>query len=118
MRNITNHITHAIRKRNLKLEVRLLLLITLLSILSPIITNNKPLFCTVDGTNYYPAFSDLISPNHTSNITGQILTGSSKWEELEYEKVVWPLFQNGPLKLDVANKNFQSPFAEAKMTMA
>ena len=114
MRNITNHITHAIRKRNLKLEVRLLLLITLLSILSPIITNNKPLFCTVDGTNYYPAFSDLISPNHTSNITGQILTGSSKWEELEYEKVVWPLFQNGPLKLDIANKNFQSPFARSK----
>ena len=114
MNSKTNRITSAIRKKNLTLEVRLLLIIAVISIISPVITNNKPLFCKVEGINYYPAFKDLISPNRPITIKGQILTGSSKWDQLEYEKVVWPLLRNGPLELDAANKDFQSPLVLSK----
>ena len=103
-----------IKKRNIKWEVRLLLLILIASVLSPIITNNKPLYCSLNGQSYYPAFNDVLSVHSLTKINGKVLTGSSNWQHLKYEYVVWPPFKHGALELDTENKDFQSPLHRSK----
>ncbi len=82
----------------------------LLSFLSPLITNNKPLYCVVDGSSYFPAFNELFGAMEPMQIGNQILTANSNWQELEYESVLWPMLKNGVGNRDRSNKDFHSPF--------
>jgi peptide/nickel transport system permease protein len=107
------NIKNVIRKRGVKWEVRALLLFLIASFLSPVITNNKPIFCTVNGQSYYPALSELFGSTSAVNVDGKLFTSSSDWNTLTYESVLWAPLKNGPMYNDKANKDFQSPLASS-----
>jgi len=113
MRKGFKNIKTAIRKRGIKWEVRILLLFLIVSFLAPVITNNKPIYCTIKGETHYPAIAELFGSTSATNIDGKLLTSNSDWNKLVYESVLWAPLKNGPQFNDKANKDFQSPLSSS-----
>lgn len=114
MRNRWNKIKTAIRARGIKWEIRLLLACLIVSFLAPIITNNKPIYCKVNGQSYFPAVLELAGPIDPTNINGTLYTTSSDWSVIDYETVLWTPLRNGTTYKDPVNDQFQSPFEASK----
>ena len=96
-------------KKGVKWQLRILLILFLVSFFSPLITNNKPIYFKLNGAYHFPAFNDLINPNHTINIDGRMLTSSSDWQKIKYQSVLWAPLRNGAIARDLNNQDFQSP---------
>ena len=96
-------------KKGVKWQLRILLSLFLVSFFAPLITNNKPIYFKLNGAYHFPAFNDLINPNHTINIDGRMLTPSSDWQKIKYQSVLWAPLRNGAIARDPNNQDFQSP---------
>lgn len=100
-------------KKGVKWKIRILFTLLLLSFISPLITNNKPIYFKINGTHHFPAFNDLINPHHIINLDGKLLTASSNWQNIKYQSVIWPPLRNGAAATDLSNRDFQSPFTRS-----
>lgn len=96
-------------KKGIKWHLRILLILLLVSFFAPIITNNKPIYFKLNDIHHFPAFKDLINPNHTIIIDARVLNSSSDWRNMKYQSVLWAPLRNGAMARDPHNQDFQSP---------
>ena len=90
--------------------VRLLVLVALFA---NVLANDKPLYCVLDGTTYFPAFRqypvDLGVADYPAGLA------LADWPTLPYERVVRAPVPYGPLQLDLSNADYVSPFATQRV---
>lgn len=79
---------------------RFLIVLIVLAVISPILSNHKPLYCKIDGETYFPAlsFKDFYQIKNE-----KVSLEFYDWKHTEFESVVWPICAYSPGKSDVLN---------------
>lgn len=113
MRTLFQSISLWMRNHRILWEVRILLLIFCFSLVSPLISNNKPLRCTYDGETYYPAFADLIQTSDRYRLGKTITTPLTNWNTFEFESATWTFFQYSANQQQRADRKL-APFEKNK----
>ncbi|MDQ3109930.1 MAG: ABC transporter permease [Bacteroidota bacterium] len=93
--------------------------LTILSILAPVLANEKPLYIKYKGQSFYPAFSFSNNYTLTDPETGaaeNIQLDIAPWKKMELESVVWAPVTWSPGKEDKDNRNFVGPGDPQKFT--
>ncbi len=84
----------------------------LLALLAPIIANNKPLYCIINGQAYFPVFestNNQIQTNRESESAIYIPGIGKSWKDLAYDYVIWPIIPyNGNVSSNIVFS--QPPF--------
>ncbi len=90
-----------------------------ISLLAPLIANEKPLLVVLHDHYYFPAFTDL-NPWHSTNFyqikktttqeSDYLQLDITNWKKLSPDFVIWCLVPYSPGKTDLHNANFSSPF--------
>lgn len=98
--------------RSAKIAVWILCLLLFISVFADFIANEKPLYCKVDGKNYFPVFHHYAEQIGLAKPTKVFL--NKEWQEIEYERVIYPLIPYSANTLDATNR-YKSPFEEQKV---
>ncbi len=79
---------------------RFLLVLVVLAFISPILSNDKPLYCKIEGKTYFPAlsFNDFYELKNE-----KISLEFYDWKHAEFESVVWSMCAYSPGKSDALN---------------
>ena len=77
------------------------------------LANEKPLYCKVDGTTYFPVFRQYAVDLGMSNWDEKFII--TRWNEQNYESVIFPLITYSPTTIDKKSLRYTSPFAEQKI---
>jgi len=100
-------------KKNIPARVALYVLIffALIALMAPLIANEKPIYCKIEGIRIYPALS--FKNNYTiitaSGDTLRIQPDIANWKQMQFEKVLWPPVPYSPGKLDRLNSGYKGP---------
>jgi len=99
----------------------ILLGLIVIALLSPLISNDKPLYMSYKGESFFPAFTDL-NPfsdkfiyEFTNEETGKVEKINlrvARWKHMEFDKVIWAPVTYSPGKSDIPNAHFVSPSGE------
>ncbi|MEI6816469.1 MAG: ABC transporter permease [Bacteroidota bacterium] len=96
-------------------SVYVLIFIVLISLLAPIIANQKPLYIKYKGQLFFPAFSQKNSYEITDPTTGiveRLQLDICDWKHLKYDRVIFPPIPYSPGVEDYQNANYKGPFDE------
>lgn len=77
-----------------------------MALLADFIANNKPIYCSYQGSSYFPIFKQYAVDLGISKWDTQFL--NIDWKTLEYETVIWPPIKFAPSDVDLFN-NAASP---------
>ncbi len=93
-------------------SLRLLGFLIVLALLSPIIANDKPIYCKYKGQTLFPAVSfytkaEIRNPDGKLDI---IQYDIADWKHMELESVLWPVCAYVPYKFDFDNADYISPW--------
>lgn len=96
-------------------QTRLIMLFLVLALLSPILSNELPLYAKIEGTHHFPALRMLWDKHHLSTIEspkGKIIIdyARSDWRMLDMQFVVWPLIPYSAKNIDASNRTYKSPW--------
>lgn len=94
----------------------ILVVLALVALLAPVIANERPLFISYKGENYFPAFSfknNYIIKNADGS-TENIQLDITDWKHLHYDKVIWAPVPYSPGKSDRLNSNYVAPGGDQK----
>lgn len=81
-----------------------LILLILLAVFAPLLSNDKPLYCIYKNNKLYPAFSFReVYTLETNSGTETINTQTFDWKHAAYEKVIWAWSAYKPGKSDIQN---------------
>lgn len=77
------------------------------------LANEKPLYCKVDGETYFPVFRQYAVDLGMASWDEKFII--KRWNEQNYESVVFPLITYSPTTIDKKSLRYTSPFAEQKI---
>ncbi|CAN5413453.1 hypothetical protein BH09BAC5_BH09BAC5_21570 [soil metagenome] len=86
--------------------------LAILSILAPIIANEKPLYIKYHGHTFFPAFSfnnNYIFKNAETGQEENIQLDLADWKRMDFESVIWAPVTWSPGKEDKNNRNYIGP---------
>jgi peptide/nickel transport system permease protein len=86
--------------------------LTLISLLAPILANERPLYMKYKGETFYPAFTfknNYILKDKTTGAEENIQLDLVNWKRLNYESVIWAPVVWSPGKEDKNNRNYIGP---------
>lgn len=86
--------------------------LTLISLLAPVLANEKPLYMKYKGETFFPAFSFKNNYNITDPKTGakeNIQLDIAQWKRMELESVIWAPVTWSPGKPDKENRDYIGP---------
>ena len=101
----------ALLSSSVKWSVYAIGLLFFLAVAGDFIANDKPIYCKVEGTTYFPVFNSYGYSLGVSNLQHPNL--GTDWHDLEYEKSLWPIIPFSGNSLDLQNK-YSPPFSGAK----
>jgi peptide/nickel transport system permease protein len=109
-------------KRGNRLLVNLFGFFLLIAVLADVLANSQPLVVHYKGNTWFPAFSSILHPKRTEQITDPV-TGAKEeiqfdivnWQALESDFIVFPLVPWSPGKPDPLNRDYTGPFDEQVM---
>lgn len=73
------------------------------------IANEKPLYCKIDGTHYFPVLNELAAKTGFSK-SSLLLDEKTEWRDFEYESSIFPLIPYSTTTQDKRNRQFVGPF--------
>ncbi len=91
--------------------------LTVISLLAPVIANEKPLYIKYKGERFFPAFSfknNYIIKNSKTGVEEKIQLDIANWKRLNFESVIWAPVVWSPGKEDKNNRDFVAPNAPQK----
>ena len=91
-----------------KWAMRLLALLVFLAVFGDFIANEKPLYCKVDGTHYFPLFRAALVDLGVASWPEPLAGGN--WTNDNYERAVHTFIPYSPETIDANNGNYRSPF--------
>jgi len=99
-------------------SLRLLVVLVVLAVLSPVIANDKPIYCKYKGEVLFPAISfhtraEIRNPDGKLDM---IQYDIADWKRMELESVWWPLCAYVPHRSDLDNADYISPWGEQFFT--
>ncbi|HXB41619.1 MAG TPA: ABC transporter permease [Bacteroidia bacterium] len=99
-------------------SLRLLGFLIVLALLSPIIANDKPVYCKYKGETLFPAVSfytkaEIRNPDEKLDI---IQYDIADWKHMDLESAWWPLCAYVPYKSDFNNADYISPWGAQVFT--
>ncbi len=99
-------------------SVKLLIFLVIIAVLSPVIANDKPLYCKYKGATLFPALSfynsaEIRNPDGKLDI---IQYDIADWKHMELESVWWAMCTYVPHKLDYNNADYISPWGKQFFT--
>ncbi|CAN5786872.1 hypothetical protein BH11BAC7_BH11BAC7_23560 [soil metagenome] len=93
--------------------------LTLISLLAPILANEKPLYMKYKGQAFFPAFSFRNNYTIKDAASGKVETiqlDIAPWKRMEFESVVWAPVTWSPGKEDKDNRDYVGPADAQKFT--
>jgi peptide/nickel transport system permease protein len=94
-------------------SLRFLYLLIFIAIFADFIANEKPLYCKIKGESYYPVLkSYAVSLGMAKPDTIFLL---KRWDQHEYESVIFPPIAYSPTTLDKDNARYVGPMKERKL---
>jgi peptide/nickel transport system permease protein len=101
-------------KKNKPAYISIYILITLIiiAILSPILSNQQPLYIKYKGQTLFPALSlkntyEITDP--TTGTTERLQSDITDWKHLKYESALFPPIAYSPGQMDYQNTGYKSP---------
>ena len=94
-------------------SLRVLWVILFFSVFSDFIANEKPLYCRIDGKNYFPVLRHYAVKLGWAKWDGVLAGGD--WPNLNYEKVLRPPIPYSPQTIDRKNLNYVGPFDKQRV---
>lgn len=92
-----------------------LLLLVVVALLAPIVSNQKPLYAVYKGETLYPAFTSKVK----YTVAGEdIDIDKADWKQMKLDAVVWPLVPYSPGRGDMVNANYTAPNGNQKFRTA
>ena len=92
----------------------LFLFLLLVSVFQPFLTNNKPIYCSIDGKHAFPVVTEIGVQWGFWNAPEGFLI--KRWYGLDYDRSVWPLVPYAPNTIDRYNTNYAHPFKKQQVT--
>ena len=89
---------------------RVLLVLGFVGLFADFIANDKPLYCKLGGTTYFPVFKQYAVDLGFAKLDTVFL--QKGWDEHEYEAAVFPPIPYSSSSLDLKNNNYRSPFGQ------
>ncbi len=99
---------HFYKSKSAVWSIRILMALIFVALFSDFIANEKPLYCKLDGTTYYPVCKDYLVSLGWDRWDAQFF--SIDWKEANYEAVVWAPITYSAYTIDYKNTQFKSPF--------
>lgn len=99
-------------------SLRLLVFLIVVALLSPLIANDKPVYCKYKGQVLFPAIS-FATRAEVRNADGRLdilQYDIADWKRMDLEAVVWPLCTYVPNRSDLDNADYVSPFGAQSFT--
>lgn len=101
-------IKKAFRKNRLALwSLRILYILLFIAVFADFIANEKPIYCVVDQESHYPIFKSYMVNMGLAKPEVKFL--NKAWQEINYEKVIYPFIPYSPNSLDTKNA-YKGPF--------
>jgi len=94
--------------------LRILMVFIVIAILSPMIANEKPIYCKYKGAKYYPIFNEMLSKVHLSKPQKELL--GVDWLSEEFESIVRAPIPYSESTQDKLNTSYKSPFGEQNIS--
>jgi peptide/nickel transport system permease protein len=91
-------------------SLRVLYLLLFIAIFADFIANDKPIYCRIDGEDYFPVFRQYAVDAGLSSWEARFV--QADWRDLEYDRVIYPLIPYAAGTIDRRNMNARSPFEE------
>lgn len=88
--------------------------LALVALFAPLLANEKPLFISYHGENFYPAFSfknNYSITRHDGSVEN-IQLDIADWKHMQFDKVIWAPIPWSPGKSDNINAHYKSPGGE------
>lgn len=89
-------------------SLRILWVILFFAVFADFIANDKPLYCRIEGTNYFPVLRHYAVKAGWARWDGALAGGD--WQNLQYERVLFPPIPYSPQTIDRKNFNYVGPF--------
>lgn len=89
-------------------SLRTLWVILFFAVFADFIANDKPLYCRLEGTNYFPVLRHYAVKAGWARWDGALAGGD--WQNLKYERVLFPPIPYSPQTIDRKNFNYVGPF--------
>ncbi len=96
------------KNRLARWALRVLYLLAAIALFADFIANEKPIYCKIEGQNYWPVFRQYGVDLGISRWDARFVTKS--WKDQPYEGLLMPLIPYSATTLDSKNTNFRSPF--------
>ena len=88
---------------------RILCFLAFIGVFGDFIANEKPLYCKIDGTHYFPVLNELAAKTGFSK-SSLLLDEKTEWRDFEYESSIFPLIPYSTTTQDKRNRQFVGPF--------
>ena len=88
---------------------RILCFLAFIGVFGDFIANEKPLYCKIDGTHYFPVLNELAAKTGFSK-SSLLLDEETEWRDFEYESSIFPLIPYSTTTQDKRNRQFVGPF--------
>ena len=92
---------------------RVIQILAVIALLSDFLANDKPLYCKIDGTSYFPVFKQYAVQLGLSTWDAQFVT--KRWNEQSFEVAIWPPIPYAAHTIDLKNGRFTSPLAPQRV---
>ena len=94
-------------------SLRFLYFLMFIALFADFIANEKPLYCKIDGQNYFPVAQEY-AVNLGLKQWDEALV-NIKWHDYDYEAVRFPLIPYSFNTLDLKNSNYKSPSGKQRV---
>jgi peptide/nickel transport system permease protein len=92
---------------------RVIQILAVIALLSDFLANDKPLYCKIEGTSYFPVFQQYAVQLGLSTWDAQFVT--KRWSEQNYDWAIWPPIPYAAHTIDLKNGRFTSPLAPQRV---
>jgi peptide/nickel transport system permease protein len=94
-------------------SLRVVYVIFIIGLLSDFIANEKPFYCKINGTSYFPILKSYAVGMGLSKWPKELV--SADWMHMEYESAVFVPVPYSPNSTDFDNDNYKTPFGKQKL---
>jgi len=95
-------------------SLRIIYLIIIIGLLADFLANDKPIYCKIDGKNYFPIFKSYAVNLGVAKWQPE-LAKIIKWSNVNYDNVIFPPIPYSPASTDFLNAQFVSPFEDQQV---
>lgn len=102
-----------LKKRSGVWALRVISILFIIALFADFIANEMPIYCKIDGVNYWPIFRAYLVDLGWGKWPEELL--NVDWQNLNYESVWRALIPYSSETLDMANASYQSPFGDQQV---